>query len=162
MTEVPVGRITGVFGVHGELKCDPTSAGRTLFVAGASLHCGDEERHRAVRIAGVREHKGRLLLRLEGVEDANAAAAFAGAGLYAERERIALEPDEHLDDDLVGCAVFDVAGAAIGSVTAVDHYPSSDMLIVNGKMIPMVRAFIRDIDTTAKRIVVELPAGLLD
>ena len=36
------------------------------------------------------------------------------------------------------------------------------MLIVGGKMIPMVREFIRAVDTARKRIEVDLPEGLLD
>jgi ribosomal 30S subunit maturation factor RimM len=50
----------------------------------------------------------------------------------------------------------------LGLVTAVEHYPSSDMLVVNGKLVPMVGEFIKSIDTGAKRITVSLPAGLLD
>ncbi|MBV8489893.1 MAG: hypothetical protein JO199_05120 [Candidatus Eremiobacteraeota bacterium] len=37
--EIEVGRIAGAFGVRGELKCDPSNAGRTLFAAGATLQC---------------------------------------------------------------------------------------------------------------------------
>ena len=36
------------------------------------------------------------------------------------------------------------------------------MLVVRGKMIPLVQPFITAIDIAAKRIDVELPAGLLD
>ncbi len=64
-SELPVGRIAGVFGIRGELKCDPTSAGRTLFLLVRRLrlaHSPGESEY--VEIAGVREHKGRLLIRL--------------------------------------------------------------------------------------------------
>ena len=63
--ELPVGRIAGPFGVHGELKCDPTRAGRALFSPGqtfrAQLASGQSE---DIQVTSVREHKGRLLLRL--------------------------------------------------------------------------------------------------
>jgi ribosomal 30S subunit maturation factor RimM len=50
-----------------------------------------------------------------------------------------------------------------GTVERVEHYPASDMLIVGGKMLPMVKAFIRSIDPTSHSIVVaDLPPGLLD
>ena len=134
-----------------------------LFSAGASLHLalpdGDS---RDVALAAVREHKGRLLIRLPGIETANDAQRFVGATFYAARDRIELERGEYLDVDLVGCALVDPNGKTLGTVSAVEHYPSSDMLIVNGKMVPMVGAFIKSIDTGAKRIVAELPLGLLD
>lgn len=161
--ELPVGRIAGIFGIHGELKCDPTSAGRTLFSAGERFRLQmPQGESRDVQLASVREHKGRFLIRLAGVDSANDAQTYAGATFYAARERITLEPGEHLDRDLLGCELYDESGNALGKVQRVEHYPSSDMLIVKGSMVPMVSAFIKRIDTTAKRIVVDLPVGLLD
>jgi len=162
MNDLPIGRIVGVFGVRGELKCDPTSAGRTLFLEGATLSCRLHSESRDVLLTGVREHKGRLLLRLAGVETVEDALALTGAIFNAQRDRLQLEPGEHFDADLVGCELFDSAGVSVGLVAAVEHYPASDMLIVGGKMIPMVREFIRAVDTARKRIEVDLPEGLLD
>jgi 16S rRNA processing protein RimM len=161
--ELPIGRIAGLFGIRGELKCDPTSAGRSLFSRHAHFRItlNDGSSHDA-ELSSVREHKGRLLIRLRGVESANDAQAYVGATFYAQRERIPLESGEYLDADLAGCSLFDVRGNPLGEVTGVEHYPSSDMLVVNGKLVPMVGEFIKSIDIAAKRIVVELPAGLLD
>lgn len=113
-------------------------------------------------MASVREHKRRLLLTVEGIDDADAAAALNGAQFVAPREQLDVADDEYLDDDLIGCELFDAAGNAIGRATGVEHYPSSDMLIVNGKMVPLVRAFIRTIDIENKRITADLPEGLFD
>jgi 16S rRNA processing protein RimM len=160
--ELTVGRIAGVFGIHGELKCDPTSAGRIVFSAGVELRCARGEDLSSVRVTAVRPHSGRLLIRLAGVEDASSAAAYSGALLYAPRDRIALSAGEYLDDDLVGCAVHGKDGTPYGSVERVEHYPASDMLIVNGRMIPMVRAIVTGIALERRQIVVDPPAGLLD
>lgn len=161
-SNVPVGRIAGVFGLAGELKCDPTSAGRTLFFEGAELECARAGESAPVRIVGVRPHQGRLLIRIAGVDDPEAAKAFAGAVLRAPRERIALEAGEYWDSDLVGCAVFGVDGREYGQVSAVEHYPASDMLVVAGTMLPMVAAYVRAIDLGEKRITIDPPAGLFD
>jgi 16S rRNA processing protein RimM len=162
-SELPVGRIAGIFGIRGELKCDPTSAGRMLFSPRArlQLELGDGT-SQTVELAAVREHKGRLLIRLHGIESANDAQAYVGATFYAQRDHIELERGEYLDVDLVGCMLYDETDKMLGLVTAVEHYPSSDMLVVNGKLVPMVGEFIKNIDTGAKRIRVSLPAGLLD
>lgn len=161
--ELPVGRIAGVFGIHGELKCDPTSAGRTLFSRGARLRLELADGvSREVQLAAIREHKNRFLIRLAGVDSANDAQAYAGATFYAGRERIVLEPGEYLDRDLEGCELYDPHGKALGAVSRVEHYPSSDMLIVGGKMVPMIKEFVKRIDVDARRIDVDLPVGLLD
>ena len=160
--DIEVGRIAGPFGLTGELKCDPTSAGRIVFLAGAELECRRGDRSSQVRLTGVRAHKGRLLIRIDGVVDADAAHAYAGAVLYAARDRVPLQAGEYFDADLVGCAVHGVDGTPYGSVDAVEHYPASDMLVVDGHLVPMVAAIVRDIDTAARRITIDPPAGLFE
>ena len=65
--DVPVARIAGPFGVRGEVKCDPTDAGRTLVLAGAEFYWEGA----SIKLTSVRPHKGRLLVRIEGVDDAD-------------------------------------------------------------------------------------------
>jgi 16S rRNA processing protein RimM len=160
---LPVGRIAGVFGIHGEVKCDPTSAGRTLFLTGSSFEARLRDgTHADVVVSSVREHKARLLLTLDGVHSATEAERFSDAVFYAERGRIHLETGEYLDADLQGCRIVDADGRDLGAVDRVEHYPASDMLVVHGKMIPMIREFIKLVDISGKRIVVDVPPGLLD
>jgi 16S rRNA processing protein RimM len=170
--DVPVARIAGPFGVRGELKCDPTDAGRTLVLPGAEFRCDFSETPIAtagavpaesvIRLAAVRPHKGRLLVRVDGVDDADVAERYRGATLYTSRDRVEVAPGEYLDADLVGCEVFDADGRRYGAVDSVAHYPASDMLIVAGVMVPMVSEFIRSVDVTARRIVIAPPAGLFE
>jgi 16S rRNA processing protein RimM len=103
-----------------------------------------------------------LLIRIDGVDEAGDAAAYAGAVLYASRDRIALRSDEYLDDDLVGCEVYARDGTRHGAVERVEHYPASDMLVVDGRMVPMVAAIVTEIDVPRRRIVIDPPEGLLD
>jgi len=159
---LPVGRIAGVFGLRGELKCDPTPAGRVVFSEGARLRCVAGAAASDVTIAAVRPHKDRLLIRFDGVDDATAAGRYAGATLFASRERLEVDEGEFLDADLAGCAVVGIDGTNYGCVDGVEHYPASDMLIVAGRMIPMVSAIVRGVDLPARRITIDPPKGLLD
>jgi 16S rRNA processing protein RimM len=160
--EVVVGRIAGVFGIRGEVKCDPTSAGRIVFALGATLRCEREEESSEIRLASIRPHKGRLLVRIEGVDGAQSARAYSGAVLYALRRDVRLNAGEYLDADLVGCLVRGVDGAEYGAVERVEHYPASDMLVVAGHLVPMVGAIVREIDMARRSIVIDPPAGLCD
>lgn len=162
MDELPVGRIAGVFGLRGELKCDPTSAGRIIFSVGTTLRCEGDQSSSPIRLKQVRPHKGRLLIRIEGVDDADAAGAFVGAVLYAARQDVVLNEGEYFDEDLVGCAVCGTDDSAYGTVERVEHYPAGDMLVVAGHLVPMVRAIVCEIDLDRRRIVIDPPAGLLD
>ncbi len=161
--ELPIGRIAGLFGIRGELKCDPTSAGRAVFLAGARLRLEHDGGSDVVTIESVREHKGRLLIALEEAPDATSAQPFVGATFFAPRDVLDVEPGEFLDVDLVGCSVIGADGRAYGAVERIEHYPSSDMLVINGRLLPMVRAFVKSIDVKKKEIVIDdLPTGLLD
>ncbi|MHB8434171.1 MAG: ribosome maturation factor RimM [Candidatus Tyrphobacter sp.] len=160
--EIPVGRIAGCFGIAGELKCDPTQAARSLFVPGATFRYEVRDGEGTVRLGAVREHAGRLLVLLEGVADRTKAQKFAGATLYAPRESVPLACGEFLDADLVGCAVVDVGGRSYGTVERVEHFPASDMLVVGGRMVPMVSAIVRGIDLAGRSITVDPPSGLLE
>jgi 16S rRNA processing protein RimM len=160
--DLAVGRIAGAFGVRGELKCDPSNAGRTVFLAGVEMRCARGDESWRVRLSSVRPHKGRLLIRIVGVDDADAAARYAGATLYALRSQVPVAQGEYLDDDLVGCTVTGVDGTRYGTVERVEHYPSSDMLVVDGVMVPMVRAIVAEIDMNRRHIVIDPPAGLFE
>jgi 16S rRNA processing protein RimM len=126
------------------------------------LRCESRNGTSTIVIASVRPHKDRLLVRFEGVDDANAAEAYAGSTLYAERDKLDVGEGEYLDVDLVGCNVVGIDGKAYGKVGAVEHYPASDMLVVNNRMVPMVHAIVKSIDIAANRIILDPPSGLLE
>jgi 16S rRNA processing protein RimM len=158
------GRIAGVFGLRGELKVAPSRIGEDALRAGlevrARLRDGAE---RTLRIRSLRRHQGRPLVAFDGIDDANAAETLVGATLTIDRAVVELAPDEYFDDDLVGCALVDAGGATLGRVVAVEHYPAQDVLLLEtGAIVPLVRAFVKDVDVRAKRILVDLPPGLLD
>jgi 16S rRNA processing protein RimM len=162
---VNAGRVAGVFGLRGELKVAASRIGDD------ALHDGMDVRavlrdgtSRTLRIRSLRRHQGRPLIAFNGIDDANTAEALVGATLAIDRGAVDLAKDEYFDEDLVGCALVDADGTALGEVVAVEHYPAQDVLLVGARraMVPLVRAFVKHVDVRAKRILVELPAGLLD
>lgn len=121
MTErVAVGRIIKPHGIRGELVVlamsdvpERIAVGRTLELAG-----------RPVAVVGVREHQGRLLVRLEGVVDRTAAELLRGLELTAEP----VDPDElehYLVSELVGARVVTGSGEALGTVRALIELPAA-------------------------------------
>ncbi len=163
--DVSAGRIAGAFGLHGELKLDASRAGEDAVRPGlsATLRLADGS-ERDVTIAGVRRHKGRPLIRLAGIDDANAAATLTGAQLSIARSDAPLGEGEYFADDLIGCRLIDPAGVERGIVAGVTHYPHQDVLVVGPQraLVPLVRAFIVAVDIARKEIRVDVPDGLLD
>lgn len=142
---VPVGRVGRPHGRDGSFYVDGASAsigeGGLLTVAGREA--------RVVRRGGTEQ---RPLLRLEGVDDRDAAAALRGEALLVPEEAAPLEEGEWLAADLVGLRI-----EGLGEVTRVIAGPSCDLLEVGeaAELVPFVSDAIRGIDTEAGVIEVD-------
>jgi 16S rRNA processing protein RimM len=82
-------------------------------------------------------------------------------------DRRELVPGEWWPEDLVGCDVFTVQGDSVGVVANVITGASQDRLVVetsdgSSAEIPFVAALVPEVDVENRRIVVDLPGGLLE
>ena len=108
-------------------------------------------------------HDNRLILKFRGVDTMSDAERLAGCEVRVPRAaRMPLEPGEYFESDLIGCEVVERDdGASLGRVTALQDAGGSGVLEVEGGLlIPFVRAICVAIEPEARRIVVDLPAGL--
>jgi 16S rRNA processing protein RimM len=108
-------------------------------------------------------HANRLVLKFRGVDSMSDAELLTGCEVRVPRgERMLLDPGEFFESDLVGCEVIERdGGASLGHVAALQDGGSSGVLEVEGGLlIPFVRAICVAIEPEARRIVVDLPAGL--
>jgi 16S rRNA processing protein RimM len=120
---------------------------------------------RTAEIESVWFHSGALIFKFRGVDSISDAEALSRVEVRVPlSERAPLEEGEYFDSDLVGCEVIDrVSGESLGHVTGVEDAGGPGLLVVDGNlMIPFARAICVEIDPAAKRIIVELPAGLKD
>ncbi|MCG5433738.1 ribosome maturation factor RimM [Mycobacterium sp. MYCO198283] len=169
--DLVVGRVAKAHGVAGEMVVDVRTDDPDLrFAPGAALR-GRPSRggaEREFRIVSVREHGGRLLLRLDGVADRDAADALRGTlFLIDSAELPALdEPDEFYDHDLQGLAVRTVAGVAVGNVTEVLHTAGGELLAVHTGdrevLVPFVSAIVTSVSLADRLIEIDPPEGLLE
>jgi 16S rRNA processing protein RimM len=115
-----------------------------------------DQLRRVVRRGGTDD---RPLVRLDGVDDRDAADAIRGEPLLASLKDAPLEKDEWLAEDLVGCEV-----PGLGEVTRVVGAPSCDLLEVgpNAVLVPLVSDAVKAIDVDARRIDVDLEFLALD
>lgn len=111
-------------------------------------------------------HRDRFLVRFEDVNSREEAELLRGAlyvGVAATRE---LDEAEYWESDVVGSVVFLADGSEIGRITDVIVRPAQDLLEVetaSGRhLIPFVEAIVTEVDTEARRVVIDPPAGLLD
>lgn len=114
-------------------------------------------------------HQDRLVFKFAGIDSISAAEAFEDADVCIPREEREPLPDgEYYQSDLVGCTVVELrTGEPVGVVEDWQEYGGPALLQVKtaaGRevMIPFAKAICKEIDPAGKRIVVDLPEGLLD
>ncbi len=163
---VCLGVVTGAHGVRGEVRVKPFTAEPRAVASYGPLT--DEEGGRVVHLTVLREAKGGVIARIDGVDDRDQAAALKGLRLYVARASLPKpEADEYYHADLIGLDAVRGDGTALGTVRSVDNFGAGDVLEValaagGTAWIPFTKAVVPEVDREAGRITVEPPPGLLE
>ena len=156
--------------MRGELKLELLIGDRPTFAPGeqVQLRMAGGSVLSAV-VSSLRPHAGRWLVAFDGALDPDAAQRYVGAHVLVRSGDLPpLGDGEYYDHQLIGCTLVDVAegeggGRVLGSVVRVEHWPASDVLVLDGgAMVPLVHAYEPIIDVAARRITMSLPVGLVD
>ena len=150
------GRVGRPHGLDGSfLVAEPNAA---LLRASPVVMIGDAERA-VTRLAG---HDTRLILRIDGCSDREAADALRGQPLLVPRRSApALEEDEWWAEDLEGLRVCD-GERSIGTVARLLGLPSCEVLEVQrvegGEplLVPLVSDAVREVDIGRGQIDIDL------
>jgi len=164
---VPVGYITGAFGVQGWVRIKPYSAD-----AGAMLHARrwwlDKPELHDVDMLHAKMHVDEVVAQLVGVTGRDAAEALKGTLVQISRRYFpALEDNEFYWVDLIGLAVENLQGEHLGTVKGLMESGAHPILRVSvpdipgtenrqrEMLIPFVDQFVKTIDQVAKVIKVD-------
>ncbi|MBI3226317.1 MAG: ribosome maturation factor RimM [Mycolicibacterium cosmeticum] len=169
--DLVVGRVVKAHGITGELVVDVrTDDPDARFTPGARLRGFKRDGpQREFVIETVREHGNRLLVRVAGVSDRNAADEVRGTVFLVDTENLPPidDPDEFYDHQLEGLAVRSVDGTAIGTVAEVLHTSAGELLSVKTPegaeiLVPFVGAIVTSVSLTDQLIEIDPPDGLLN
>lgn len=130
-----LGRITGPFGVRGWLKVisftDPLEQILDYPTWQANL---PRAGRRELRLLEGRRHGKGLVVRIEGIDDRDAAIALGRLDLWVERRQLpALKQGEYYRADLVGFEVVNLQGQRLGSVGHFLDLPANAVMVVVGE-----------------------------
>lgn len=166
-SRVCLGVIVGPQGIRGEVRIKAFTAEPEDVGAYGAVTDKTGAREFSLKVRGLA--KGVVIAALKGVADRNAAEALKGTELYVDRARLPAPEDEDTfyHADLIGLAAEDAGGKPVGRVVAVFDHGAGDVIDIrggDGKVItvPFTKAVVPVVDVPGGRIVVELPAGLID
>jgi 16S rRNA processing protein RimM len=157
---IPVGQIVNAHGVRGEMKLLPRGFSaefvaqfRTLYLNGTAVHP-----------TRIHAHKDTVLFSIPEVTDRDQALERKGTTVSIRRQDANLPEGRYFDAELLGLAVYDTQGHAVGTLTEVLSYPAHELYRVEGErcyLIPAVpEVFIRHIDMVRNRMEVQMLEGL--
>jgi len=112
-------------------------------------------------------HQKYIVVKFKDINDMNAAEAIKGGVLEITRAQLTPLPEgSYYIFDIVGLSVYGSGGERFGEITEVLQTGANDVYIVDtgGKplLIPALRQVVKEIDLTGRRMVVDLPEGLMD
>jgi 16S rRNA processing protein RimM len=162
---VEVGRVLGAWGIKGWIKVQPFAAdAQALFSTKRWFLRPCEGPGLAppplLRVTQSREQGDFVVAGVQEVPDRNAAEALRGARVFVARSSFPTAgDDEYYWVDLIGCAVINREGVALGTVAdLIDTGAHSVLRVVSAdeeRLIPFVAAYIDSVDLAARSMVVD-------
>lgn len=158
-----VGRVLRPHGVRGELLLVSMTDFPEHLAEQKVIYLGEPpEPH---PLAGVRLHRGQLILRLADCHDRPSADVYRDQLVRIEAQSAApLPPGMYYHHQLVGLTVFTEEGEHLGELVEVLETGANDVYVVQGPqgelLLPVIADVIRSVDLKARRLTVHLLDGL--
>ena len=171
---VIVGHVTGAYGLQGWVRIRPYASDADALLHAKTWWLDKPELH-DVDMLQSKMHSGDVEARLIGVADRDAAEALKGTAIQVSRSHFpALDDDEFYWVDLIGLAVENLEGQALGQVKdMMDNGAHPILRVVRdaqdatadgalGKsaeeaeiLIPFVDRFVQQVDRSGGKIIVD-------
>jgi 16S rRNA processing protein RimM len=161
---VTIGRVVKPQGRKGEVLTAPLTDRPDRF---PNLHrayvAGAEGRAREIVVTSCWPHKGRFVLKIDGVDSIDAAEAFRGKDIrIAEGDLDALPEGSYYHHQILGLNVVEASGRSLGRAEEIlETGGGAQVLVIRGGggevLLPLAQEFIERVDVRGGCIVVKRP-----
>jgi len=165
MEMIKVGKVVGAHSLKGEIKvASLTDFDELRWSSGSRLYV--ETQSRWLEVSYSRQHKGIFVVKLNGVDDRNAAENMIGSYLAIKPEQLTkLPPEEYYHFQLIGLDVYEEE-KYYGKIAEILPTGANDVYVVrqDGQdlLLPAIRDVIKNVDLAAGRMEVKLLPGLAE
>ncbi len=151
---VVLGRVTGLYGVHGWLKIFSHTQPRDGILDYRPLYFSIRDEWRQLELEDGRAHGKGVVFKVAGYDGRDGALALLGSDIAIRREQLPKPvPGEYYWSDLQGLRVLTVDGADLGVVDHLLETGANDVLVVEGdrqRLLPFLQGdVIKSIDLVA-------------
>lgn len=161
-----VGVIGTARGLRGDLRVK--SFTEDINAIGSYGPLTDASGTKTFKVKVIGQQKGQVLVRIQGVNDRNAADALKGQELYVARDRLPQpDEDEFYFSDLIGLDAELTDGTPFGRVVEAEDHGAGTFLELLTKdfgrvLVPFTKANVPDVDIAGGKLVIDPPDGLLE
>lgn len=157
-----VGKIVNTHGIKGELRILSNFEKKDLvFKKDFTIYVGGC--YEPLKITGYRHHKEFEMITIEGYDNINQVLKYLKLPVYVKKEDLELDNNEYLLQELVDLDVI-CNGEIIGKVEEIVYNNSNVLLSIKATKhfyIPNNEHFIKEVDLSNKRIIVDNIEGLI-
>lgn len=161
-----IGQIVNVHGLRGEIKIYPLTDDMSRFKKLKEVYIEENNKPVKYEVEGVKLLSNTVAVKLKGIDSEEAANKLRNYYVKVDRKSaVRLPKDSFFICDLIDSEVYDEKGHLLGKIGDVLQTGSNDVYVVktSGKdiLIPALKEIVREIDLNSRKIVVELPEGLI-
>jgi 16S rRNA processing protein RimM len=159
---VTIGRIVKPQGRRGEVLTEPLTDRHDRFATLRRAYVAGPGGAREIGIASCWPHKGRFVLKIDGVDTIDEAEAYRGLEIRIGEEELAALPEgSYYHHQILGLRVEDPSGRPLGRAERLLETGAGAPVLVVGKgaeetLIPLAADFV-EVDLEGGRIVATLP-----
>jgi 16S rRNA processing protein RimM len=168
MKLIEIGRIVRSQGLKGQIRVVSHLQFPDALESCAGLSVGTGEEDAVYYpLRGVQQAKNALVLKLDGIDDRNAADALRGRSVWMAAESMApLDEDEYYWSDIIGLSVITENDEPLGRVESVFPTGSNDVYVCRDEgrevLLPAIGQVIKKIDLKNGVMVVSRCPGLIE
>jgi 16S rRNA processing protein RimM len=159
---VVMGRVVAPYGVFGWLKIVPDTEEFDGLLDYKKWWIGKDNDWRELAVKEAKIHNDVLVVKLQGIDDRDEAAACKGKQIAVPRALLPkLEDEEYYWSDLIGLNVKNLQNVDFGKITDVFATGANDVIVATGdkeRLIPYIAQVIVEVDLDAKTMLVDWDA----
>lgn len=158
-----VGLILRPHGIQGAVRLQPLTDDAARFSSLHEAYLEKKDGYLPVRVHTLHAAQNEVILKVEGTDTRDAAQQLRNLYLCVDRAHAVHPPEgRYFIADLIGCAVSDSAGNALGELIDVLEKPAQDVYVIRlqgerkGTLsVPALKKLLLEVDVEKRRIVLD-------
>ena len=161
-----IGQIVNTHGIKGEVKVFPLTDDASRFDKLKEIYIESKDELVKYQIESTKHLKNTVVLKLKGIDTMNDSELLRNLYIKVGRwDAVRLPKDSFFICDIIESEVFDIHGELLGKLKDVLQTGYNDVYVVKDDkrevLIPALKTVVKEIDLQNKKIIVDLPEGLI-